>query len=184
MVSSFRQFLKTYSEICTFYSAIQYILSKKQPVESANEVLAEYWKLSLMMKLILQSIFIIYTNPQPSSGTPFPQTSHFSSIPQAEQLLKLLSSRHIRNSLSVYLFLNSELYVGKLIEFNSQELTVTRNFKYYILLLPSKTLKNRKALHEIIRASSFTRSFVQFSLKSVYLTMVVKIFKFMESYNS
>ena len=41
MVSSFRQVLKTYSEICTFCSAIQYKLSKKQPVESAHGVLAE-----------------------------------------------------------------------------------------------------------------------------------------------
>ena len=41
MASSLRQVLQTYSEICIFCSAIQYIVSKKQPVGSAHEVLAE-----------------------------------------------------------------------------------------------------------------------------------------------
>ena len=41
MASSFRQVLKTYSEICICCSATQYIVSKKQPVGSAPEVLAE-----------------------------------------------------------------------------------------------------------------------------------------------
>ena len=36
------------------------------------------WKLSLMMKLILQLICIISSNPQPSPCTPFPQVSHLS----------------------------------------------------------------------------------------------------------
>ena len=39
--SSLRQVLQTYSAICLFCSAIQYIVSKKQPVGSAHEVLAE-----------------------------------------------------------------------------------------------------------------------------------------------
>ena len=47
-----------------------------------------------------------------------------------------------------------------------------------------KTIKNRQALHEIIRALSLSIIFVEFSFKPVYLTMVVKIFKFMENYNS
>ena len=41
MASSFRQILQIYSEICIFCSAIQYIVSKKQPVGNAHEVLAE-----------------------------------------------------------------------------------------------------------------------------------------------
>ena len=41
MAGSLRQVLHTYSEICIFCSAIQYIVSKKQPVVSAHEVLAE-----------------------------------------------------------------------------------------------------------------------------------------------
>ena len=41
MVSSLRQVLQTYSEICIFCSVIQYIESKKQPVGSEPEALAE-----------------------------------------------------------------------------------------------------------------------------------------------
>ena len=41
IASSLRQVLETYSEICIFCSVIQYIVSKKQPVESAHEVLAK-----------------------------------------------------------------------------------------------------------------------------------------------
>ena len=41
MTSSLRQVLQTYSEMCIFCSVIQYIVSKKQPVGSAHEVLAE-----------------------------------------------------------------------------------------------------------------------------------------------
>ena len=41
MARSLRKVLQTYSEICNFCSAIQYIVSKKQPVGSAHEVLAE-----------------------------------------------------------------------------------------------------------------------------------------------
>ena len=44
MACSFRQVLQTYSEICLFCSVIQYIVSKKQPVRSAHEVLAESLK--------------------------------------------------------------------------------------------------------------------------------------------
>ena len=41
MDSSLRQVLLTYSEICIFCSAIQYIVCKKQPMGSTHEVLAE-----------------------------------------------------------------------------------------------------------------------------------------------
>ena len=42
MARSLRQILQIYSEICIFCSAIQYVVSKKQPVGSAHEVLAEF----------------------------------------------------------------------------------------------------------------------------------------------
>ena len=45
-------------------------------------------------------------------------------------------------------------------------------------------IKNRQALHEIIRTSSLSIIFVELSFKPVYPTMVVKNFKFMENYNS
>ena len=41
MASYLRQVLQTYAEICIFCSAMQYIVSKKQPVGSAHEVLVE-----------------------------------------------------------------------------------------------------------------------------------------------
>ena len=108
MASSLRQVLQTYSEICIFCSAIQYIVSKKQPVGSAHEVLAE----SLETVFDDEAHFIVnlhnFLQPLALPRHPFPQMSHFSPISQTEQLPKLLSSRHIRNSLSVYLFLNSE----------------------------------------------------------------------------
>ena len=40
-------------------------------------------------------------------------------------------------------------------------------------------MKNRQALHEIIRALSLSIIFVEFSFKPVHPTMVVKSFKFM-----
>ena len=52
MASSLRQILQTHSEICFFCSGIQYTVSKKQPVGSAHEVLAEFWE-TVFMKLIL-----------------------------------------------------------------------------------------------------------------------------------
>ena len=59
MASSLKQVLQTYSELCIFSSAIQYIVSKKQPVGSAHEI--NLWKLSLM-KLILYLICINSSN--------------------------------------------------------------------------------------------------------------------------
>ena len=47
-----------------------------------------------------------------------------------------------------------------------------------------KQQKRRQALHELIRASSVSIIFVEFSFKPVYPTMVVKNFRFMENCNS
>ena len=81
MVSSFGKVLKTYSEVCIFYSAIQYILPKKQPVESAHEVLEE----SLEAVFDDETYFVVnfYNLLQPLAlpRHPFPQMSHFSPVP-------------------------------------------------------------------------------------------------------
>ena len=183
MASSLRQVLQTYSEICIFCRAIQYILSKKEPVWSAHELLAE----SLGTAFDDETHFTVnlhnFLQLLALARNPFsPKWAISPRSPQVEQLPKLLSSRHIRSSFSVYLFLNSEPQVGKSKEFNNQGLIVSRNFKYYIVFLPSKTIKNRQALHETIRALSLSMIFVEFSLQPVSLTMVTKIFKFMEIY--
>ena len=110
MGSSFRQVLQTYSEICIFCSAIQYIVSKKQRVGIAYGVLAE----SLETVFDDEAYFIVnlhnylqplalprhsfYRNDEPFLPHP----------PEAEKIPKLLSSKHIRNIFSVYLFLNSK----------------------------------------------------------------------------
>ena len=47
-----------------------------------------------------------------------------------------------------------------------------------------KAIKNRQALHEIIRTSSLSIIFVELYLKPVYPTMVVKNFKFLADGNS
>ena len=107
MASSLRQVLQTYSEIRIFCSMIQYIVSKKQPVESAHEVLVKS-----LETVFDEAHFIVdlhdFLQPLAIPRHTFPQVSHLSISPQAEQIPKLHSSRHIRNSLSVYLFLNSE----------------------------------------------------------------------------
>ena len=64
-----------------FCSATQYIVSKKQPVGSAHEVLAE----SLDTVFDGEAHFIVnlhnFLQPLALPDTPFPQMSHFSTIP-------------------------------------------------------------------------------------------------------
>ena len=91
----------------------------------------------------------------------------------------------------VYLFnsilsaiLSSEPYPGKSREFNNQGWKVNRNLNAIFSFCHQKTIKNRQALHEIIRASSLSVIFVELSFKRLYPTMVVKNFKFMENFNS
>ena len=121
------------------------------------------------MKLILQLICIISSNPQHSLGTSFPQVTHLSPILQ----VRTTSKTPLLQTHQKHLFLNSESELDKSKEFNNQVLKVNRNFKCYILFL-----------HEIIRASSLSITFVEFSFEPAYLTIVVKIFKFMKNYNS
>ena len=45
----------------------------------------------------------------------------------------------------------------------------------YSFFVIKKTIKNRQALHEIIRALSLSINFVERSFKPVYPTMVVKV---------
>ena len=107
MDSSLRQVFQTCSEICIFCSAIQYIVSQKQPLESAREVLVE-----LSETVFDETHFIVnlhsFLQPLAHPRHIFPQVSSLSSILRAKQLPKLLFSRHIRNSFHVYLFLNSQ----------------------------------------------------------------------------
>ena len=75
---------------------------------SAHEVLAESFK-----TVLDEAHFIVnlhsFLQPLALSRHTFPPSESFvPHPPQAEQLPKLLYSRHIRNSLSVYLLLNSE----------------------------------------------------------------------------
>ena len=80
MASSLRQVLQTYSEICIFCSAIQYIVSKKQPVGSAHEVLAES-----LETVFDEAHFIVnlhdFLQPLALSRHTSPQVSHLSPIP-------------------------------------------------------------------------------------------------------
>ena len=96
------------------------------------------WKLSLI-KLILQLICIISSNLQPFLGTLFPQVSHLSPIPSVRTISKtLLLQTHQK-----HLFLNFEPQLRKSKEFNNQGLKINRNFKYYILFLPSNNNKKQ-----------------------------------------
>ena len=61
---------------------------------------------------------------------------------------------------------------------------INRSLNAIFFLCHQKTIKNRQALHEIIRASSLSVIFVKLSFKRLYPTMVVKNFKFMENFNS
>ena len=84
----------------------------------------------------------------------------------------------------MYLFLNSEPMLCKSKEFNNQGLKVNRDLNAIFSFCHQETIKNRQALHEIIRTSSLSIIFVELSFKSVYPTRVVKNFKFMENCNS
>ena len=96
------------------------------------------WKLSLM-KFILQLICIISSNPQPSLDTPFSQVSHLTPIP----LVRTTSKTSLLQTHQKHLFLNSEPQVDKSKEFHNQGLKVNRNFRCYILILPSKNNKKQ-----------------------------------------
>ena len=150
MARPLRQVLQTYSEIYIFCSVIQYIMQYikqhiKQPVGGAHELLTESLEtafdeahFTVNLYNFLQSLALPRHTCPPSE--PFVPHS-----PRQNNTPNLLSSRHIRNSLSVYLFLNSEPQLGKSKEFNNQGLKVNRNFKCYILFLPSKNNKKQKS---------------------------------------
>ena len=106
--------------------------------------------------------------------------SHLSPFPKVKQLPKLLSSKLIKNSLIVHLFLNSEPLLGKSKEFNNQGLKVNKNLNTIFSFCHQKTMKNRQALH-FIRASSFSIIFLELFFKTVYPTRFVKNFKFMKN---
>ena len=77
---------------------------QKQPVGSVHEVLAESLETVFDGANFLVNLFN-FLQPLALPMHTFPPSEPFV---QAEQLPKPLSSRHFINSLSVYLFLNSE----------------------------------------------------------------------------
>ena len=95
------------SEICIFCSAIQYIVSKKHPVGSSHKVLAKSLETAFDEADFIVNLHNFLQPLVLPRHTFLPSESFVPHPPLAEQLPKLLS-RHIRNSLSVCLFLNSE----------------------------------------------------------------------------
>ena len=134
------QVLQVNSEICIFCSATQYIVSKKQPAGSAHDVSADSSEIVFDEAHFIANL--VPSNPYPSPRhTISPSESIWPPFPQAEQLPKLLLSRHIKNSLSEYLFLNSEPYLGKSEEFNNQGLKVNRNLNAILFFLSKSNKK-------------------------------------------
>ena len=64
MAGSLRQVLQVNSEICIFCSAIQYIVSKKQPAGSAHEVLADSSEIVFDEAHFIANL--VSSNPYPS----------------------------------------------------------------------------------------------------------------------
>ena len=106
---------------------------------------------------------------------------------QEEQLPNFAFYRHISNSFSVSLpigisaaalvcifssIIASEPWLCKSKEFSNQGLKANRSFKCDLIFLLSKNNKNRQPLYEIIRVSSLSIIFVEFSFKPVCSTMV------------
>ena len=92
--------------------------------------------------------FILKTSGTALLVTSFLQT-YFQSLPGNQENPSPSASRHINNSLSVYLLLDSELYIDKPKEFNNERMKVQvkRAFKSYFL--SPKNNKKADRLHEI-----------------------------------
>ena len=133
VAGSFRQVLQTYSEIYLFCSAIQYIVSKKQPVGSAQDVLAESSK-------TVEAHFIVnlhsFLQPLALSRHTFPQSESFVPHPPRQNNLQNSSPLETLETALVCILYSILNHIGKSKEFNNQRLKVSRNFKYYILFLP------------------------------------------------
>ena len=104
MANSSLTVLQKYSEICIFLCDTMYRLPEAVSGRCSLKFLENIWKLS-RMKFILWLICLVSPTPSPPGKLFFPQVSHFSPYPSP----KTPPSRHINNSLSVYLFLDSEL---------------------------------------------------------------------------
>ena len=75
-----RQVFQTYSEICIFCSVIQYIRTKKQPVGSVHEVLAESLE-TVFDEAHFKFNLHIFLQPFALSGQTFPPSESFVPIP-------------------------------------------------------------------------------------------------------
>ena len=125
MANSSRKVLHTYSEISIFCGVMKYIEPQELSVGGAFKVLRKSLKRSLeednleeiLFVVNLYSSFLAFWSPQAN-----PSFIHVSHLPPPKQnkFENSPSSRHINNSLNVYLFLDSEPQRGKSEEFNNQ----------------------------------------------------------------
>ena len=165
--------MQTYSDIRIFCSVIQYIVSKKHEVSGdSSEIIFDEAHFIVNLQSFLQPLALPWhTFPQIESFVPHsPRQNNFqnsSPLDTSETALVCIFSSILNHS------------------YANQKNSIIRDWKKcYILFCHQKTIKNRQALHEIIRASSLYIIFVELSFNPVHPTLVVKNFKFMENYNS
>ena len=178
MAGSLRQVLQSYSEICIFLSCDS-ICSVSETVSgictrSVVRIFGSCFdEAHFLVNLhsFLQTVALTRQTVLLSESF----VRHLPCLPGRTSSKSHLLQTH-SNSLSVYIFLNSQPQPGKSKEFNNQGLEVNRNFKgYFLFFYHQKTIKNRQGMHEIIWALSLSIIFVEFSFKPVYPTMIVKI---------
>ena len=135
MAGSLRQVLRTYSEICLICSAIQYIVSKKQPVGSAHEVLAESSETFFDEAHFMVNLHS-FLQPLALSRHTFPPSESFVPHPPWQNNFQNSSPLDTSETALVCILYSFLYHIGKSKEFSNQGLKVNRNFKYYILFLP------------------------------------------------
>ena len=139
------EILQDFARICRkcIFCLIQNVDFQKQSVGGAIKVLEK------SLKTILDKVHFIvnlYSFPVPSShpGKPFfLQISHFTP-PTHINFQTSPTSKHINNSLSVYLFLGSKPCLGKSEELNNQGMKENRAFgSYYFFTKKSNKKEDR-----------------------------------------
>ena len=103
MASSLRQVLQTYSEIQFFCSAIQYIKGPKTASGKCTWSIDRLFRNCLWWSSYYSWLAEFPPIPSPPQVHHSPKWVICSLLSQTEELPKLLSSRHIRKSLSLYL---------------------------------------------------------------------------------
>ena len=135
MAGSLRQVLRTYSEICLFCSAIQYIVSKKQSVGSAHEVLVESSETVFDEAHFAVNLYS-FLQPLALSRHTFPPSESFVPHPPRQNNFQNSSPLDTLETALVCILYSLLNHIGKSKEFNNHGLKVNRNFQYYILFLP------------------------------------------------